>query len=200
MKTKNVLLMIVIVAGFANIAAANPGIEVITGPPSYSIQGSSTVAEYQVTISNLDPGFDTDNDGTIDCCGKTITSLTVEQDGWSGSGWSYPFNPDPITTPLTTPHNFGSITTTLTVTAPSVTGNYPHKVTAEAVSDFYIPDDPSTPDDESLLIPGAGIDTDYDFFNTEITESTPTPIPEFPTIALPIISVLGLVFLLRKNR
>jgi hypothetical protein len=200
MKTRKLLWLILIVTAFMNTAVATPGIEVTTGLPSYSIQGSSIVAEYQVTINNLDPGVDTDNDGIIDCCSKTITSLTVEQDGWSDNGWGYSFNPDPTTTPMITPDNYGSITTTLTVTAPIGTGNYPHKVTAVALYDMYIPDDPDTPDDESFLIPGAGFDSDYDFFITEILESTPAPIPEFPTIALPIISVLGLVFLLRKNK
>lgn len=201
MKLKNALWIILIVTGYMNTAVATPGIEVITGSPSYSIQGSSIIAEYQVTISNLDSGVDTDNDGTIDCCAKTITSLTAEQDGWSGSGWSYSFNPDPTTTPMKTPDNYGSITTTLTITAPSGTGdgNYPHKVTAAASYDMYIPDDPNTQDDESLLLMGEGIDSDYDFFNTEISGNTPASIPEFPTIALPIILVLGVMFLFRKK-
>jgi hypothetical protein len=201
MKTRIVLWIFLIVTGFVNIAAAFPGIELTTGLPSYSLQGSSVVAEYLVTISNLDAGFDTDGDGVLDCCAKTVTSIVVDQDGWSGSGWTYSFNPDPTITTLTTPDNYGSITTTLTITAPSgtVDGDYSHKVTAEAVYDLYIPDNPSTTDDESLLIPGAGFDSDYDFFNTEISGSNPAPIPEFPTVALPIVSVLGLMFLLRKK-
>lgn len=188
------------VIGFVNIASANPGIEVTTGLPSYSVLGDNLVAEYVVTIQSLDAGYDTDGDGVIDCCAKIITSTTVEQDGWSDSDWSYLFYPDPTT--LSIPADYGIVTTTLTIVAPSSTGvgDYSHKVNVDAKYDLYIPDDPSTSYDETLFIPEFGIDNDYHFFYTAIAGSTLAPIPEFPTVALPIISALGLLFLMRRGK
>jgi hypothetical protein len=79
-------------------------------------------------------------------------------------------------------------------------GTYPHTGAAVAFYGMYTPEDPDTPDDDSILLEGAGIDSDCDFFNIELSGSTPAPIPEFLTIGLPVISVLGLLFLLRKNK
>lgn len=88
---------------------------------------------------------------------------------------------------MTIPADYGQITTDLTVTVPAGTGGgiYPHKMLVEATYNLYIPED-------NVVIPGAGYDSMEPVFNTEIVK--------FPAIALPIISVLGLMYVMNRRK
>lgn len=185
-----ICILIVMVSILPYIGAAQPGIIVKIGSPSLSTQNGETIAIYPVIIENQDAGYDTDGDGTIDCCEKTITSVTITQEGWSNSNWQYSFDPDTIT--MTIPADYGQITTDLTVIVPAGTGDgiYPHKMLVEAAYDLYIPED-------NIIIPGF-YDSMEPAFNTEI--SNITTIPEFPTFALPIIIVLGTMYVMKRRR
>ena len=50
----------------------------------------------------------------------------------------------------------------------------------------------------SSLVGVYGVDNQPCDFNVQITEST--PIPEFPTIALPVLSVMGLMLVFGRRR
>jgi len=169
-KTKIILVLLATLSLFPYTVAAAPGIDVTTTPSSIATTGGTTI-DYQVKITNLDDFYT-----------KTITSLSITS---AQPGWTYTFDPD--LTGQTIPAGSGnSLTTTLHVTAPAGTSPniYSHQVTAEAQYEIF---------------PGFyGTDSDPDNFNTQITATT--PIPEFPTIALPLISVLGIMFLLGRKR
>ncbi len=111
----------------------------------------------------------------LDGIDKTISSLGITQP----PGWTYTFNPD--LTGANLPAS-GSITTNLSVIIPSAQTSqiYTQQVTVEA--QYW----------------GFATDTGYADFTTQITGNTPTAIPEFPTIALPTISALGIMLLISR--
>src|SRR5574341_434130 len=164
MKTRTVVYLIFVLFGILPYGvAAMPGIDVTASPLSIATE-SGTTKDYQITITNLD-----------DDLYKTITSLgmTISQ-----SGWTYTFEPDLIGANIPAGSS-NSITATLHVTIPPGQTNqiYDHQVTAEAQYELF-------PDFFAS-------DNDYENINTEIIGTTETEIPEFPTIALPVVSALG---------
>ncbi len=171
MKIKTILFMVFVLVGIMPyVGAATPGIDVTINPLSITTAGG-TIIDYQVTITNLDDDFD-----------KTITALgmTISQ-----STWTYTLDSD-LTGNTIPAGNGNSITTTLHVTIPpgQTSQIYNQQVTSEA---------------QYELFPGyIASDNDPENFNTEITDIT--PIPEFPTIALPIISALGLMFMMSRQK
>ncbi len=173
MKIKTIIFLVFVLVGILPyVGAATPGIDVTASPLSIATSSGTTI-DYQITITNLDNDYD-----------KTITSLgmTISQ-----PGWTYTFEPDLIGTKIPA-GNGNSITATLHVTIPpsQTIQIYDNQVTADA---------------EYELFPGFfGSDSDPENFNTEITATTGTDIPEFPTIALPIVSVLGLMFLISRQK
>jgi hypothetical protein len=95
-------------------------------------------------------------------------------------GWTYIFDPASVT--LFSLGDSGSSTLTIIVPIDAPTGFYSHTVIATGYDEF------------GNMI---GIPTEVDFYviNTDVT-----PIPEFPTIVLPVISVLGIMLLMTRRK
>jgi hypothetical protein len=167
---KTILVLLALLSILPSMAAAIPGIDVTTTPSSITTTGGATI-DYQVKITNLDDGY-----------AKTITSLAITS---SQPGWTYTFDPD--LTGQTIPAGSGnSITTTLHVTAPpgASPDTYSHTVSATVEYELF----------RGFPVP----ESDPDTFNTQIPPST--PIPEFPTVALPVLAVFGLLFVVRRKQ
>ncbi|HJH29892.1 MAG TPA: PEF-CTERM sorting domain-containing protein [Methanosarcinaceae archaeon] len=98
-------------------------------------------------------------------------------------GWTYTF--DSASVILVNVGDSNSSTLTITVPIDAPTGLYSHTVIATGYDQFGniigIP----------ITFP---IEVDYYDINTDVT-----PIPEFPTIALPVISVLGIMLLMSRR-
>ena len=164
-------------------ATAIPGITVTIDPLNKDTPDDITV-DYLVTITNDDDNYD-----------KTITSLQMEI---TQTGWTYSI--DPPTTSFIPAGMGNSITTTLHVSVPRGTRNgiyYIHRINAVAEYELY-PGCLSEFGDASICVL---TENDPEDFNTHIIGGTQnTEIPEFPTIALPVISILGLIFVMRRKK
>lgn len=186
---RTLILSIVLIFGILPYAGtAIPGLQVTLNPQHQEITSDVTTIDYQVTIINLDNDLIDENGDPLSDVDKTITTLKMTS---AQPGWNYEFIPDP--TGLVLNDVAGqSRTVTLRVTIPSSpsVGIHAHQVTAEASYEMI----PGIPD-------FLGFDSDYENFDTEIIESSPnTAIPEFPTITIPVISVLGIMFLMSKRK
>jgi len=95
-------------------------------------------------------------------------------------GWDYIF--DPGTLRLETPGESKSTKLTINIASDAPPGLYHHTVIVYGYDEF------------GTLI-GVPTETDIYVINTDVA-----PIPEFPTIAFPIISVIGLLFVMRKQK
>jgi hypothetical protein len=95
-------------------------------------------------------------------------------------GWNYIF--DPGTLRLEAPGESKSTILTINIASDAPPGLYHHTVMVDGYDEFGT----------SIGIP---VETDIYVINTDVA-----PIPEFPTIALPIISVIGLLFVMRKSK
>jgi hypothetical protein len=62
-------------------------------------------------------------------------------------------------------------------------GRYSHRVTAYVTYQLW-----------GFPLP----EEDYDDFNTQVTETI--PIPEYPTIALPVLTILGIIYMMSRKR
>jgi hypothetical protein len=96
------------------------------------------------------------------------------------SGWTYTFAPASVT--LENVGDSGSSTLTITVPIGAPTGLYTHTVIATGY-------------DELGNIIGIPTEVDVYIINTDVT-----PIPEFPTVALPVVAVIGLLLLMRRRK
>ena len=94
-------------------------------------------------------------------------------------GWIYAFDPASVT--LVNVGDSSSSTLTITVPIDAPTGLYSHTVIATGY-------------DQWGNIVGVPTEMDFYVINTGVT-----PIPEFPTIALPVISVLGIMLLMSRR-
>lgn len=182
MKMKTiVLIMFVMIGILPYTAAATPGIHVTVDPLSQTAVSGNTI-DYGVTVTNMDDGLS-----------KLITSLDITS---AQPGWIYTFNPDIVGEEI--PAGDGqSISTVLSVTSLSSAGIgiYGHQINAEAeytvmLSDPLMPFIPP--------IPLTLTEFDPENFNTQIQDTT--PIPEFPTIALPVLSIIGLLFVFERRK
>ena len=134
---------------------------------------SGTTVDYLVTINNMDDGYY-----------KIVSLFDVSI---LPTGWTYTFNPDPIGQ-IIPAGNGEYITTTLQITAPAGTAhNFP--ITVEAQYEMW---------------PGSGAfgvyGTDRFTYSLYVVVPETTPIPEFPTIALPVLSVMGLMLVFGRRR
>ena len=173
---------------FSHIVAANPGLQIKANPQEISTSSDSSII-YSITIKNLD-----ECDYSV-CFIQIIKYIDINSI-IKCNDCTYTFTTDLIDTPV---YNGTDVTTALTVYIPpgKIMGQYvDHQIdvfTNEEMCDtnyndcFPIAEYPDYPDEA------------HDLFSTLIT-GTSTPIPEFPTIALPIISVLGLVFLMSRRK
>lgn len=89
---------------------------------------------------------------------------------------------DPGTLRLETPGESKSTTLTINIASDAPPGMYHHTVIVYGYDEF------------GTLI-GVPTETDIYVINTDVA-----PIPEFPTIAFPIISVIGLLFVMHKSK
>ena len=94
--------------------------------------------------------------------------------------WTYTFDPASVT--LVNVGDSGSSTLTITVPIDAPTGLYSHTVIATGYDAF------------GNMI---GVPTEFDFYviNTDVT-----PVPEFPTVALPVVAVIGMLLLMRRRK
>ncbi len=182
MKTSKIVLMVFILMGIMP-AAAIPGIQVTIDPLSIDAQSDTTV-NYVVKITNEDDFYD-----------KTITSLDMPV---TQPGWIYSIDPPSTNTIPAGAGNF--ITTTLHITVPSGTTSniyYSHRINAVAEFELY-PGCLSETGDTSLCIL---TENDPEDFNTHVIEGAQnTEIPEFPSIALPVVGTIGLLFIMRRRK
>jgi len=185
MKKRTAIYLIFALVGILPyIGAATPGIIITLDPLSKSTQ-SGTAVDYQVIIINDDGILDVDGNCIDECWDKTITSLSMIE---TQPGWDYVI--DSLVTNHIPPGKGNRITTTLHITPLGATPDtYNHKI--EVISDSTLYDQ-----DGNAVVSLSG-DSDYEEFATIIEG---TPIPEFPTIALPIVSVLGLMLLISRRK
>jgi len=200
MKMKTILLIMFIMIGILPYtAAATPGIYVTVDPLSQSAVSGNTI-EYGVTVSNMDDGIP-----------KLITSLDITSEQL---GWTYTFYPLLAGMEIPGVEDAG-INTVLSVTSPEDVdfGLYEHRINAEVEYMATYPLDPSDPfslqipvmvpsdpfDPFSLQIPLMLPEYDPEDFYTKIYDPT-VPVPEFPTIALPVLSVIGLMLLFERKK
>lgn len=162
------------------IGAATPGINVTVDPSSRDAQSGTTI-DYVVKIENLDQDYY-----------KNITSIDMEI---LPTGWTYSI--DQLTTTILPAGEGSFITTTLHITIPLGTGTdiYNHRINVSAEFELYpgcslIESDPSI-----CFLP----ENDPEDFNTHVIAST-APIPEFPTVALPIISAMGIMLIMSRRK
>jgi len=95
-------------------------------------------------------------------------------------GWDYIF--DPGTVRLEAPGESKSTKLTINIASDAPPGMYHHTVIVYGYDEF------------GTMI-GVPTETDIYVINTDVAS-----IPEFPTIALPILSVIGLLFVMRRQR
>ncbi|AKB28436.1 hypothetical protein MSSIT_1717 [Methanosarcina siciliae T4/M] len=157
-----------------NTASANPGFNVDVETTSSTVGPGGTVT-YAVTLTAMDSL-------TVD----EFADLSVIDSAGNPVSWTTEFGDNLFLIGPGSPEK----TVTLEVTVPEGTpaGEYQMKVLGEG----YLPDlyDPTIPDEFLGSIESS------DFPITV----TVTQIPEFPTIAVPVISALGIVFLASRRK
>jgi hypothetical protein len=101
------------------------------------------------------------------------------------SGWEYTF--DPASLLLT---GIGETRTLLTIKVPSNTepGSYQHILSADGLAIFG-GEDPTIQEPIEILV-----ESDETAFNTDVQ------IPEFPSVAVPVIAILGLVTIFGRRK
>lgn len=156
-----------------NVASANPGFTVAVTPISSTVSPGGT-ATYSVTLTAMD---------TLDT--QEFAKLSVIDLEGNPISWTTTFSENSF---LIGPYpSEKTITLAVDIPPETLVGQYNLKV----LGDGYFPDDsdPTTPDTSWTV-------ESSDF---PLTVSV-TQIPEFPTIAVPLISALGIVFLVSRRK
>ncbi|MBU4222888.1 MAG: PEF-CTERM sorting domain-containing protein [Euryarchaeota archaeon] len=190
-------LVFVVFILMPSLATAMPGISVTVNPTDKYITSGGITIDYLVTIRN-------DDDGIInpDPYNKKITGFTT---GTPPVGWTYQYDTSNIIGQVLSPATDQSRTFTLSVSVPAtvqsndVLQQFSHEVKGftELETELYDGCMNDFGDYEICFSP----ENDPEGFNTLVSPNTGnTAIPEFPTIALPIISVIGLLFVMRRSR
>ena len=173
MKMKTILVIMFVMIGILPYtAAANPGLEVLVDPLDQTTISGNTIV-YNVILNNTNENYDITMDNII---------VTKNQISWTYtfddvSGMIIPIGENrsvelSVTSPFGTPNGLYDHT---------VDGN--GHITIEVFPGYYID----------------GPEYGYQTFNTKIYDST-VPVPEFPTIALPVLSVIGLLLLFERRK
>lgn len=196
MKTKRIFFLIMLFFAIVpHIVVAIPGLIVRTDPESMTISNGGATVEYNVIIENQDDGrINPDTEIEAPKVDKTITAIrmNIRQ---PGPDWDYSFYPDPVGQVLSDGTGQSRNITLQIKTKSGAIGIFEDQVAADAKYDFCFELD--NPDSCITDLEENG----YATFWTEITgSSNPAPIPEFPNVALPIISVLGLMFLMHRRK
>jgi len=160
------------------IASANPGFNIAVTPVTDEVASGGT-ATFSVTLTAMDSlTIEEFADLSVtDSTGTPISWVTTFGDGNFLIG------------PYGSPNADKTVTLAIDVPAGTTAGDYILKVKG----DGYSPDYSVTPSVPDTLL-GSIESSEF-----PITV-TVTAIPEFPTVALPIISVLGLVFLMSRRK
>lgn len=157
-----------------NTASANPGFNVVVTPISSTVNPGGT-AIYEVTLTAMDILT------VEEFANLSVIDLDENPVNWNTEFSDYLFLIGP---------NKPKRTITLKVNVPD--GTPAEEYNLKVKGDGYLPNlsDPTQPDE--LL----GSIESSEFLITV----TVTAIPEFPTIAMPIISALGIVFLVSRRK
>lgn len=180
MKNNIVKLSLIVFTIFIStgLASANPGFNIAVTPVTDEVASGGT-ATFSVTLTAID---------TLDV--EEFADLSVTDSAGNPIIWVNRFGDDIfLIGPYGSANAEKTVTLEIDVPAGTTAGDYILKVKG----DGYLPDlyDPTIPDTTLL-----GVVESSEFPITV----TVTAIPEFPTIAMPIISVLGLVFLMSRRK
>lgn len=161
-----------------NIASANPGFNVVVTPMTNMVTPGGT-ATFSLTLTAMD---------TLTV--EEFADLSVIDSSGNPIGWVTTFGNDNfLIGPYGTANAEKTVSLAIDVPAGTTVGDYILKVKG----DGYLPDYTVDPPIQDTLL-GSIESSEF-----PITV-TVTAIPEFPTIAMPIISVLGLVFLISRRK
>lgn len=203
---KMILGLLLILSIYPIIGTARPGLLVNASPQEITAPSDRTI-DYVITITNLDKNETLDNgDGTYTFIHYIQKIKYIDVNEFIRcSGCTYKFIPD-INESFV--YNGTDVTTLLRVYIPpgkAIGEIIDHHIDVKTQEDVCFDDSCSVFIqfyDSSLDPNSEGYYTDigYTLIKTIISSTTPAPIPEFPTVAIPIISVLGLVFLMRRRK
>ncbi|KKH64298.1 PEF-CTERM sorting domain-containing protein [Methanosarcina mazei] len=140
--------------------------------PGDSISYEATVSDDMLIVDPDDPSYD-------QLLSSEDVMFSVSESD-KQPGWTYAFAPSTVT--LSSPTESKSSILTMTVPADASTGVYYHRVEAKVWNGY------------SYLFQEPGITQVY-VINTDVNS-----IPEFPSIALPVAAVLGLVLIFGRKR
>lgn len=177
MRSNKIKIGLVLLLGLLtiNTASANPGFTVNVDPVSSTV-GPGETATYSVDIKAIE-GLDVDE--------FAVLSISVTDPNGNPVIWTPIFSENSFIIGPDSPEK----TVALEVSVPSGTPLGEYILTVRGDGHFPDDSDPTTPD------------TSWSVESSEfpLTVSV-TQIPEFPTIALPVISALGIVFLASRRK
>ncbi len=176
MRQNKIKIFLLLFAGMITIstAGANPGFNVVVSPIASTVMPGE-IAKYSVTISAIDT---LKEEEFVDL---SVVDLAGNQISWNTRFSENRFKIGPYPSEKI-------VTLEIDVPAGTPVGEYLQKIKGEG----YLPDliDPTQPD--TIL----GVIESSEF---PITVSV-TQIPEFPTMALPIVSALGIMLLMSRRK
>ncbi|MDI9395825.1 MAG: PEF-CTERM sorting domain-containing protein [Euryarchaeota archaeon] len=163
----------------ANTCSAGLTLEV-SAPDGISVVPGESIS-YVVTVFD-DEIIDPEEGGSNPWAETVNLSInrTIKKDEFDNPDWLYTFDPSKVRLESSTDSRSSMLT--LQVPNDAKPGKYSHNVEASAQTDF----------EQEVNITGRVI---VSVINTDVNE-----IPEFPTIALPVAAVLGLVFVFGRRK
>jgi uncharacterized membrane protein len=159
-----------------NIASAHPGFTIDVKPISSTVNTGGGTAIYSVTTTAI-AGLSQDEFADL--------SVTIVDPNGNPVNWDTTFSENSLVIGPNSPET----TVTMQVQVPPGTSVGDYLLTVNGNGYLPDPSDPTKPDTTWIV----------ESSNFPLTVSV-TSIPEFPTIALPVISVLGLVFMVSRRK
>jgi hypothetical protein len=160
------------------LSSANPGFNIAVTPVTDEVASGGT-ATFSVTLTAID---------TLDV--EEFADLSVTDSSGTTISWVTTFGNDNfLIGPYGSPDAEKTVTLAIDVPSGTTVGDYILKVKG----DGYLPDYSVSPPVPDTFL---GSLESSEFPITVIV----TAIPEFPTVALPVISVLGLFFLMSRRK
>lgn len=160
-----------------NVASANPGFNVDVTQPTPSPVNPGGTATYSLTITAMD---------TLDVEELAELSISVTDPHGNPVTWTPMFSENLFIIGPNSPAK----TVTLQVTVPPGTQVGEYLLTVKG--NGYLPDGSNPPQPDRFL---GSIESSEFPLTVSVTQ-----IPEFPTIAMPLISALGIVFLVSRRK
>jgi uncharacterized membrane protein len=164
MKIIGFFIGVLILLLLANTCSAGLSLSVIPEDGTYDVTPGETISYIATVIDNET----SEAENVYFSINRTYQTAT-----WNPN-WDYVF--DPSTVRLADANDFKSSKLTLQIPANATPATYYHTVQASATTDF----------EEEIKITGRA--------TVHVVPSDVTNVPEFPSIALPVAAVLGLVF------